>query len=124
MRPGEGKEPFGFHLLHEGLPFHVLVTGIGHLAPRDLTGHERAVQFHAKPLAEFAVIGERAPDPRNRRLEFDTLFNLLHTVSHVTQSSGCILMRADWKCNLFVALLAAGGLSLPSRASGVKTPEA
>jgi hypothetical protein len=25
------------------------------------------------------------------------------------QPSGCILMRAKWKCNLFVALVAAGG---------------
>src|SRR6266436_9748133 len=86
--PGEGKEPFGLHFLHDGLPFDVLVARIGHLATRDLTGPEWAIQFHAKPLAKLPVIRQRTPDARNGRLEFHALLN---TVVHFKQPPGCIL---------------------------------
>src|SRR6266850_2988995 len=77
--PGEGKEPFRLHFLHDGLPFDVLVARIGNLATRDLPWYERAIQFHAKPLAELTVIRQRPPDPRNWRFEFDTFLNsILH----------------------------------------------
>src|SRR5262249_15874726 len=61
--PGEGKEPFGLHFLHDGLPFEVLVARVGNLPTRDLTWYERAIQFHAKPLAELTVICQCTPDP-------------------------------------------------------------
>src|SRR6266850_791063 len=101
--PGEGKEPFGLHFLHDGLPFDVLVARIGNLATRDLTRYERAIEFHTKPVAELTVIRQRTPDPRNRRLELNPLLN---TVLHLRQPPGCILTQPDRKRNLFVALLA------------------
>jgi len=73
--PGEGEEPLGFHGLHDGLPLEMLVAGIGNLAARNLTRYKRTIQLHAKPLAELTIIRQRAPDPRNRRFEFDTLFD-------------------------------------------------
>ncbi len=93
--PGEGKEPFGLHLLHHGLPFDVLVARVGNMAARDLARHERAIQFHAKPFAELTVIRQRAPDPRNRRLEFNSLLNSI--VAIFRQPPGCRLARRDSK---------------------------
>src|SRR5215472_4594946 len=100
MRPGEGKQPFRLHFLHDGLPFEMLVAGICNLATRDLTLHKRALQSHTKPCAKFTVIRHRTPDPRNRCFELDTLFD---TVIHYMQPPGCILPQADSKCNLLVA---------------------
>src|SRR5271157_911080 len=101
MGPCEGKEPFGFHFLHDGLPFDVLVARIGNMAPRHLTRYKWAIQFHAKPFAKLAVIRQRTPDPRNRCLEFDAL---LDTVVHVKQPPGCILAWRRTKSNPLVAL--------------------
>src|SRR5215468_5304757 len=100
MRPGEGKQPFGLHFLHDRLPFDMLVAWIGDLATRDLTRDKWAVQFHTKPFAKFTVIRHCTPDPRNRHLEFDSL---LDTVIHNTQPPGCILAQPDTKCNSLVA---------------------
>src|SRR5271167_813848 len=86
--PGEGKEPFWLHFLHDGLPFDVLVARMGNLATRDLTRYEWAIQFHTKPLAELTVIRQCTPDPPRRGLEFNTLLN---TVVHIKQPHGCIL---------------------------------
>src|SRR5215472_9260618 len=83
MRPGKGKKPLGLHLLHDGLPFNVLVAGICHLATRDLPRDKWAIQFHSKPFAKFPVIRQGAPDPRNRRLEFNPFLN---AVSHYATS--------------------------------------
>ena len=86
---GEGKESFGLHFLHEGLPFDVLVARIGNLATRDLTRYEWAIQFHTKPLAKLPVIRQRTSDARNWRLEFNALFN---AVVHLKQPPSCILV--------------------------------
>src|SRR6202011_5683378 len=104
--PGEGKEPFRLHFLHDGLPFEVLVARIGHLATRDLAGYERPIQFHAKPIAELPVIRQRAPDARNGRLQFNALLN---TVVHLKQPPGCILAWPVEKRNLLVALSGSAG---------------
>src|SRR5277367_4686755 len=105
MGPCEGKEPLVLDLLHDRLPFDVLVAGMSNLAARNLTLNERAVEFHVKPLAEFTVIRERAPDPRNGSLEFDAL---LDVVVHCTQPLGCTLAKLSRKGNLVVALYAKG----------------
>src|ERR1700746_4097540 len=55
MRPGEGKQLFRLHFLHDRLPFEMLVTGICDLATRDLTLDKWAIQFHTKPFAKFTV---------------------------------------------------------------------
>src|ERR1035438_3237441 len=34
--PGEREEPFGFHLLHEGLPYYVLVAKGGKISGQEL----------------------------------------------------------------------------------------
>src|SRR6266850_7128079 len=103
--PSEGKEPFMLDFLHHGLPFEVFVARISNLAARDLTGYERAIQFHSKPLAKFPVICERTPDARNWSLEFNTLLN---SVVHIKQPQGCILTWRDTKSNRVVVLY--GGL--------------
>src|SRR5262249_22959183 len=84
-----------------GLPFEVLVAGIGNLATRNLTRYERAIQFHTEPLAKFTIIRQCTPDARNRRLEFNALLN---PVIHFEQPPGCILPQAGRKGNLSVAL--------------------
>src|SRR6267378_5635456 len=61
--PGEAEEPLGLDLLHHGLPADMLVAGVGDLALRQLARYERTLQFHAEPLAELTVVGERAPHP-------------------------------------------------------------
>jgi hypothetical protein len=54
------------------------------VATRDLARYERAIQFHAKPLAELTVIRQRTPNPRNRCLEFNTLLNsIVHFLSNL-----------------------------------------
>src|SRR4029077_1088915 len=73
--PSEGKDSFGLHFLHNGLPIEVFVPGIRNLAARDLTRHKRAIQFHEKPLAKLTVVRKRMPDPRNWRLECNAFFN-------------------------------------------------
>src|SRR5580698_4843874 len=88
--PGERKEPLMLHFLHDRFPFDVLIARIRNLAARNLTRHKRSVQLHPKPFAKLAVIGERAPDSRNRRLELDALLNL-NTIIHHRQPPGCIL---------------------------------
>src|ERR1700739_225747 len=98
--PCERKKPFGFHFLHDGLPFKVLIAGVGDVAAGNFAGHEWAVEFHAEPLAEFAVVGEGTPDAGDRSFEFDTLFDAV--IFHM-QPPGCILMRYWRKSNLVVA---------------------
>ena len=66
--PREGKEPFGLHLLHDGLPVDMLVSGMSNLTPRNLTPHEWAIELHRKPLAELTIVRQGAPDLRNRCL--------------------------------------------------------
>src|SRR5262245_49127825 len=100
MRPGEGKQPFRLHFLHDRLPFEMLVAGICNLATRDLTLDKWAIQFHTKPFAKFTVIRHSTPDPCNRCLEFNPLHD---TVIHYTQPPGCILPQTDAKSNLLVA---------------------
>src|SRR5580658_4800315 len=73
--PGERKKPLGLHFLNDGVPIDVLVSRVGDVAGGGLARDERAVQLDAKPRAEFAMIGQRAPDARNGRLEFDALFD-------------------------------------------------
>ena len=43
--PGKGKQPLGLHLLHHGFPQHVLVSGVGDTATRDLTEHNGPLRF-------------------------------------------------------------------------------
>ncbi len=69
-----------------------------------------AFQFDTKPLAKLPVIRQRAPDPRNGRLEFNTLLN---PVIHIKQPPGCILAWRGTKSNLAVALYAAHGRRYP-----------
>ena len=45
------------------------------MAAGDLARNEWAIQFHAKPFAELAVIRQGPPHARNRRLEFDAFLN-------------------------------------------------
>src|SRR5438105_3104456 len=99
--PGERKDPFGLHFLHDGLPFEVLAARIGNLPTRDLTRYEWAIQFHTKPLAKLPVIRQRTPDARNWRLEFNALLNM---VVQFTQPPSCILARRDTNRNPLVAL--------------------
>src|SRR5215469_3914633 len=101
MRPGEGKQSFRLHFLHDRLPFEMLVAGICNLATRDLTLNKWAIQFHTKPFAKFTVIRQRTPDPRNRCLKFNTLLDM---VIH-TPPPGCILAQTDTKSNPLVARL-------------------
>src|SRR6267143_484444 len=58
--PGEAEEPLGLDLLHHGLPADMLVAGVGDLALRELACYERTLQFHAEPLTELTMVGERA----------------------------------------------------------------
>src|ERR1035438_1485034 len=99
--PGEGKEPFRLHLLHDGLPYYMLVARVGYGAPRDLTRYEWAIEFHAKPPPKLTVVRQCAPHPRNRRRKFHAL---LDAVVHLKQPPGCILARRGRKSNLLVAL--------------------
>src|SRR5438309_1954566 len=75
--PGETEEGLGLDLLHDGLPADMLVAAVGDLALRELTGYERTLQLHVKPLAELAMVGERAPHARHRRLELDAFFDTI-----------------------------------------------
>src|SRR6516165_5250607 len=102
MRPPEGKEPLGLHLLDERLPSDVLIARVGNLAPRDLAQDERAIQLDAEPLAEFPIVCQRAPHLRRRRLQFNALFD---PVARHMQPRGCILTDASEKGNLSVAPL-------------------
>ncbi|SPE26429.1 hypothetical protein SBA2_30094 [Acidobacteriia bacterium SbA2] len=98
--PGEREETFRLHFLDHRFPFDVFVPRVSDVTARDLARHEGALQFHAKPLAELAVIRQGAPDPRNRRLQLNAL---LDSVFHVVQPPGCRLAGPRGKCNLFVA---------------------
>src|ERR1700722_8284068 len=60
--PSEGKQPFSFHFLDNSLPLQVLAPWIRNVTTRDFAGDEGAIQLYLKPLAEFAIIGQRAPD--------------------------------------------------------------
>jgi hypothetical protein len=53
---------------HEGYDIELM-------AARQLPDHKGAVQLCAKPFAELPAIRQRPPDPRNRGLQFDFLFN-------------------------------------------------
>src|SRR6266481_5683232 len=97
--PSKAEEAFGLHFLHDGVPFEVLIARIRDLATRDLTRHERAIEFHAEPLAELTVIRQRAPDARNGGFEFDALLN---TVVHLRQPPGCILAWCGAKRTLWL----------------------
>src|ERR1700679_1770667 len=91
MGPGEGKEPLGLHFLHRGRPLDVFIAGMRNLAARDLARYKRPLQFHAKPLAKLAVVGQRAPYLRNPSFAFNAPFN---TVVHFGQPPVCILTQA------------------------------
>src|SRR5437879_5799264 len=99
--PCEGKNLFGLHFLHHRLPFDVLVARMSNVAMQDLTGYEWAIQLHPEPFAKLNVIRQCTPDPRNGRLEFDSLLN---TIIHIKQPPGCIICQPTEKSNLLVAL--------------------
>jgi hypothetical protein len=52
---------------------------------RDLTRDERAFKANPEPLAELAMVGERAPYARDGGFELDGLFD---AISHA-QPPGC-----------------------------------
>ena len=101
MVPGERKKPFRFDFLYDCPPSDVLVARISHLPARNLTDYEWAIEFHAKPLAKFTVVGQRTPHARDGRFEFHIFLN---TIMCHKQPPGCIVARPDAKCNLLVAL--------------------
>jgi len=98
--PGEGEEAFRLHLLDHGGPFDVFVAGPGDVAGGDLAGDEWAVEFDAKPLAEFLVIGEGSPDAGDGGVEFDLLFD---AVGLHRQPPGCMIAWRERKGNCLVA---------------------
>src|SRR5579864_3585270 len=100
--PGEAEEALGLHFLDHGFPLEVLVTGIGDVPARDLTGHEGAVDFDAEPLAKLAVVGQGAPNAGDGCFEFDALFN---TVAHDMQPPGCILIEMSTHAQPFGCFL-------------------
>src|SRR4029077_9209677 len=108
MGPGEGKEALVLHFLHDRLPSDVLIAGIINPARGHLTRYKWAIQLHAKPLAKLAVVSQRTPDPRNRRLELNALFN---SVIHIRQPPSCILSLRGTKSNPSVALSSSPGLT-------------
>src|SRR5207248_11053859 len=81
--PGETEEALGLDLLYHRLPADMLVAGVGDLALRELTGYERTLQLHVKPLAELAMVGECAPHPRHRRLELEAFLDALVHMSNL-----------------------------------------
>src|SRR5580704_928386 len=97
MRPCEGEQLLRLHFLDDSLPLEMLIAGISDLAAGDLTRHKGTVQLYAEPLAELTIIGKGAPNPRNRRFEFDPF---LDAVGHNMQPLGCIIARARENCNL------------------------
>ena len=46
-------------------------------------GDERRVDPDAEPLAEFLMVGQRAPDARDRGLELDGLFNAIGHIGNL-----------------------------------------
>src|ERR1700716_2271311 len=119
MGPCERKELFGFDFLHDGLPFDVLVAWIGNMATRHLTRYKWAIQFHLEPLAKLAVIRQRTPDPRNRRLELNAL---LDSVIHSMQPPSCLISLRHTKSNPAVALSAAGLMTYFTSCSNSSSP--
>src|SRR5262245_21300562 len=55
--PGKGKEPLRLHFFHLGRKLDVLVTRISDVAMGRFPRNKGALQFDAKPLAEFPVVG-------------------------------------------------------------------
>jgi hypothetical protein len=76
------------------------------VAPRNLTGYKRAVEFHTKPLAKLPVVCESAPYPGDWRLECNPLFN---SAFHNMQPLGCILSRGLIKTQPFGCIVAGDG---------------
>src|SRR5580698_4805299 len=101
MGPSEGEKAFRLHFLDQPFPNDMFVARPGDLASGDLAGDEWAVQLYAKPLAEFAVVGQGAPDAGDGRVEFNAF---LDAVGHFMQPPGCILAKGAPTCNLGVAL--------------------
>jgi hypothetical protein len=76
--PGKREEPFMLYLLYRHFPSYVLIAWVGNLAARDLM-HKGAIQFYLKPFAELTIVSQRKPDPGDRCLEFNALFDaILH----------------------------------------------
>src|SRR5262249_38305895 len=75
--PVEREVPFGLHLDDLDLEGQVLVAGIGDLSARPATGHERAFEVDAEPLAELAMVGQGSPDADGRGIELDLFFDAI-----------------------------------------------
>ena len=61
--PGEGEQALMVHALDPCLPGEPLILRKGQTSRDQLADHERPVQLHTKPGAEFLVIGEGPPHP-------------------------------------------------------------
>src|SRR5690606_16534457 len=119
--PREGEQPFGDHVPDHGAPLDVLMTGVRNVAAGFPAGSERGFEFDPEPFAEFAMVGERAPDTGNRRGQFHAFFDpVVHVPPH-----GCVfaMLRACvWKRNRKVAY-SRGGASSPVHAAGARLHE-
>src|SRR5262245_17449312 len=104
--PGEGEQALRLQPLHGHLPRHVLVTGVSDLAARPAPRLERLLELDAEPSAKLSMVRQRAPNARNRGLEFGALFDaIIHG-----QPPGCGLHGYSRQiCNLFVAPFAGTG---------------
>jgi hypothetical protein len=69
------KKPLGFHLLHVCFPLHIFLAGIDCVPSRDLSLSKRAVELYAELFPELLVVGDGTPHARNRRAQFNLLFN-------------------------------------------------
>ena len=113
--PGEREQPLRLHLLHHGLPFHMLVARPGDLSARHLARHERTLQLHPKPLAELPIIRQRPPHPLDRRFEFDPFLNTV--VPSLRNLQVADYPKPLQTGNPFVAFSQAPRFHLPARAA-------
>src|SRR4051812_46936863 len=82
--PGEREQPLVLHFLDDDLHDHVLVTGMSDVAARRFSRNEWSVQVDPEPLAKLAVVGDRPPNPRGRRVELNLFFDAVSAErSHV-----------------------------------------
>src|SRR5579863_2946772 len=77
--PGEAEQPLALHALHHHLHAQVLVARVGDLSGGRLPGVEGLLHPDAELAAELLVVGQCAPYPRGRGLQFDALLDsILH----------------------------------------------
>jgi hypothetical protein len=86
--PRIGEVSLGLDLLHHRRPADMVEALDGDLAGGRLPRHEGAVEAHAEPGAELAMVGQRLPDARLRRLQIDGPFD---TIAHM-QPPGCLFI--------------------------------